>query len=103
MDVFARPKHVFLTTAALLVALIDPRRDCARSMGELKFEANPRSLEPADSHAGNALRMITEKMPAIGEPWIVLVHATGCQQDLHDRWDRLQSAWAKLVTDGQAS
>ncbi len=94
--VFARPKQVFGVTALFLLILtvlgVAP-------VGTLKFEANPRSLEPADSHAGRALRMITEKMPAVGEPWIALVHAQG-DEDLHESWDKLQAAWSKLVDQG---
>jgi len=94
--VFAHPRRVFLSSAIVLTIFtiigVAP-------IGELKFEANPRSLEPADSHAGHALRMITEKMP-VGEPWIVLIQAKD-QEDLHERWAKVQAAWSGLVTAGK--
>ncbi len=94
--VFRHPARIFWVTAGFLLALsivgIAP-------IGELKFEANPKSLEPADSHAGFALRTITAKMP-VGEPWIVLVRGDNAE-DLHTRWQKLQAAWSALQAAGR--
>ena len=94
--VFAHPKPIFCTTAGLLLVLT---AIAAAPIGELKFEANPKSLEPKNSAAGHALRTITEKMPSVGEPWLVLVHGRDAQ-DLHDRWEKLQTSWSALMAEG---
>ncbi len=94
--VFANPRRVFCSSAVVLLLLTI---GAVTFIGKLRFEANPRSLEPANSHAGHALRMITEKMP-VGEPWIVLVHGKD-QEDLHRRWNLLQTAWNGMIAEGR--
>jgi uncharacterized membrane protein YdfJ with MMPL/SSD domain len=46
------------------------------------------------------MRTIQEKMPAIGEPLIVIVDAPDAQA-FHDRWTQLQSAWSPLHEQGR--
>ncbi|HEY2343656.1 MAG TPA: MMPL family transporter, partial [Chthoniobacteraceae bacterium] len=96
---FRRPKQIFLATTALLVAL-SVLAGFFIFNGRLNFDANPRTLEPANSKAGRTLRLITEKMPAVGEPWIVLLDAAN-QEQVHDSWEKLQTSWSKLVSAGR--
>ncbi len=91
---FANSKVIFCVTASILGLLT---LCAALPVPPLNFDANPKSLEPKDSNAGRALRLITSKMP-VGEPWIILVHAKN-KEDLHERWDRLQASWSNLVTE----
>jgi predicted RND superfamily exporter protein len=91
------PRRMFLTTAVLLIALTT---FCFVPMGRLRFDADPKSLEPRDSQAGIATRTITTKMPALGEPVFAVLEARDAAQ-FHDQWSRLQAAWSPLVAAQQ--
>ena len=67
-------------------------------MGQLQFDANPKSLEPKDSRAGIALRTIQAKMPIAAEPIIVLFRNTDPEL-FHESWAKLQVAWTQLVAE----
>jgi predicted RND superfamily exporter protein len=67
-------------------------------IGKVEFDANPKSLEPKDSRAGIALRTIQAKMPIAAEPVIVLLQSSDAEQ-FHSGWDKLQSAWTRLVAE----
>ena len=95
--ILARPRAVLVGSSILLLALT---AFCFAPIGRLRFEANPRSLEPRDSRAGAATRTITEKMPAAGEPIIVMVEGRD-PQDFHEKWERLRDAWTRLVEQGR--
>ncbi len=95
--VLAVPRAFFCATAVLLVALAV---FSATPKGRIQFEANPKSLEPRNSRAGEAMRAIMAKMPALGEPLIALVQ-TPDTETFHDHWTRLHAAWTKLVATGQ--
>ncbi len=92
--VLASPRAFVLAGAALLVALT---AFCFTPAGRVKFEANPKSLEPRNSRAGEAMRLIQSKMPAVGEPLIALVSAPDAER-FHDDWSRVNTAWASLAS-----
>src|SRR5262249_50801697 len=62
----------------------------------LRFDANPRTLEPPNSAAGFALRTITEKMPGFGEQLLIMLDKNNAAET-HDSWMRLQEGWGPLV------
>ena len=66
----------------------------------LHFEASARSLEPKNSHAGQALQAIMEKMPTRWEPVLAIVQARD-GQELHDDWQKISMHWADLQKGGK--
>ena len=93
----AHPLRMLIPAAALLLGLT---AYTIAPMGRVSFEADPKSLEPKDSLAGNALRTILAKMPAAGEPVLAIVEAPD-GEEFHHRWNALHTAWTKLVADGR--
>src|SRR5256885_1158286 len=66
----------------------------------LRFEASARSLEPKNSHAGQALQAIMDKMPTRWEPVLAIVHARDAQE-LHDYWQKISAHWLELQRSGK--
>jgi predicted RND superfamily exporter protein len=66
----------------------------------LHFDTNPRTLEPKQSAAAQALKAITDSIPAIGEPIAIIVEANDAQ-DAHDRWKRLSAHLKILLEQGK--
>ncbi len=91
--IFRTPKPVLIASTLLLVAL---NIVAFAPIGQIDFQANPKSLEPKDSRAGFALRTIQAKMPAAAEPVLVIAESNG-PQDFHDKWTRLHSHWTELL------
>ena len=91
--VFAGPRRVWIGSTVILLL-------CAgfavSPLMALHFDANPRTLEPPGSSAGNALRLITEKFPGFGDQLLVMLETQDAQKT-HDGWAQLQAAWTKLV------
>ncbi|MCE9610131.1 MAG: MMPL family transporter [Chthoniobacter sp.] len=95
--VFAGPRRILIP--ATLVLLLG----CAFAAAPLRpllFDANPRTLEPPNSSAGRALRLITERFPGFGEQLLVLLEAHSAEET-HAHWTKLQTEWAKLVERGE--
>jgi predicted RND superfamily exporter protein len=96
-SVWSRPRAWTITGAVILVisavAGFGP-------WGTLRFETNPRSLEPSHSDAGDALRLIQRKMPVTGEPVLALIQSPDAES-FHRAWQQAQSRWAKLVETGR--
>lgn len=67
--------------------------------GEIEFAVNPKSLEPRDSRAGDALRLIQRKMPVAGEPVLAVIETKGAEA-FHAAWSKAQAQWSKLVAEG---
>ena len=66
----------------------------------IAFHADPKSLQPQDSSAWRALRIITSKMTIDGvEPVMVLVDGRD-SDEFHDRWAKLQAHWVKEFEAG---
>ncbi len=67
--------------------------------GKIEFEANPKTLEPRHSRAGDALRTIQRKMTSIGEPIVALIESPDAGS-FHQSWAAAQAHWAQLARDG---
>lgn len=95
---FIAPKPVVLATLAILIAL---NLVAYLPVGTVKFHANPKSLEPANSRAGFALRTITGKMPNAGvEPVLAIVKADDAK-DFHAQWSKAQERWLAARERGE--
>lgn len=96
-NIFARPKQRALAGLAglglLAVAGYAP-------IGHIGFEANPKTLEPKNSRAGEALRTIQKKMPLAGEPVLAVIAAKSAEE-FHDSWRKAQTQWMGLVKEGR--
>ncbi|MEQ1859895.1 MAG: MMPL family transporter [Chthoniobacteraceae bacterium] len=68
--------------------------------GRLQFEANPKTLEPRNSRAGEALRTIQRKLPAAVEPVLAVISAPD-PEAFHAAWQRAQAHWTELVRTGR--
>jgi uncharacterized protein len=68
--------------------------------GKIEFAANPKSLEPRHSRAGDALRLIQRKMPVAGEPVLAVIEAKDAEA-FHAAWNQAQAQWSKLIADGR--
>jgi predicted RND superfamily exporter protein len=94
--IFEHPKAVSLAGTIVLLLLTGY---ALSPWAHLRFEANPRSLEPQKSVAGHALRTITGKMPGLGEPVIALLQSTDADRASND-WKKLQEKWQPMVESG---
>lgn len=63
------------------------------------FDASTHSLEPKRSEAGDALKIITTKMPERWEPAIAIVRAPN-EEQLHTDWQRVEVHWRELQRAG---
>lgn len=96
-SVFRAPQPVLYGTAILLLVL---NVLAFAPVGKLRFQADPKSLEPKESRAGFALRTISAKMTVGGvEPVLVIVDAKDAEE-FHDRWERLQAHWSEARDKG---
>jgi predicted RND superfamily exporter protein len=94
--VWAKPRGLALAAGGFFVALAVMG---FAPVGRLVFEANPKTLEPRHSRAGDALRLIQQKLPSAGEPVLAVVEARDAE-DFHQRWSEAQRRWSALVTQG---
>ena len=92
-----RPKTILVISTIALVGLtvfgFSP-------YPKLPFDSNAKSLQPKNSHAGNALDAIMSKMPTRWEPVLAIVRANN-QQELHDSWKKIANQWAELQRAGE--
>jgi predicted RND superfamily exporter protein len=65
----------------------------------LEFNTNPRSLEPRDSPASIALHAISDKLPSVKEPLMVLIESKN-PAEAHARWDVLNKRMQEMVDQG---
>ncbi len=65
----------------------------------LRFDTNPRSLEPKQIPGAITLRMINEKIPSAGEPVMLLIDAPDAQT-AHERWTKLDAHLHTLLEAG---
>ena len=96
--VFRSPRPFIVCTGIFLLAL---NIIAFSPVGEVKFVADLRTLEPRDSQAGYALRTIGEKMER-ADPVVVFVDSSNAEQ-FQENWTRLQDAMDErdLVQDGR--
>ncbi len=95
--VFRRPRRllaisltVLLVGAAVAITPVIP----------LKFDTNPRSLEPKRSPASIALRIIGDKLKQESDPITILVKAHD-PQEFHDRWQKLSAGLEEAQRRGE--
>lgn len=70
-------------------------------VGKVRLEADPKSLEPAESRAGFALRKITEKLPAAKvEPVLAIIQGRDAA-DFRARWTKAQEHWLVAKEKGE--
>lgn len=97
-NVIARPKPIFIGTLIVLLLL---NAFAFSPLGTVQFQANPKSLEPADSKAGFALRKISEKMEAAKiEPVLVIIKGRDAE-DFHSKWSEIQDRWMAAKEKGE--
>ena len=61
----------------------------------LRFEASPRSLQPKNIRANQALEEIMHRMPVRWEPVLAIVRATD-PQELHNYWQKISAHWREI-------
>ncbi len=66
----------------------------------LQFEANPRSLQPKNISASQALEKIMRTMPVRWEPVLAIVRSVNAQE-LHDYWQKVIVHWRDLQAAGK--
>src|SRR5207247_10133847 len=66
----------------------------------LRFEASPRSLQPKNIRANQALEEIMHRMPVRWEPVLAIVRATD-PQELHDYWQKISAHWRAIQAEGK--
>ena len=95
---FRSPKPVMVGTAIVLILL---SLFAVLPVGTVRFDANPQSLEPANSKAGFALRKIKEKLSAGGvEPVLAIIKAKDAR-DFHLQWMAAQQRWLAAKERGE--
>jgi predicted RND superfamily exporter protein len=94
--VFRNPKPVLIATTIFLVALSGI---AVAPIGQLKMEADPKTLEPL-CDASVALHTIQDSFPRAKEPLLVLVDAKDAEE-CHASWTKIQSQWSTLVAAGK--
>lgn len=94
---FAHYHAVWIASGAVLAALT---LFAVSPCGTLRFDANPRTLEPPGSAAGHALRLLAEKMPGFGEQLIVLLE-TQSAAETQAGWSALKTGWVPQVEQGR--
>ena len=66
----------------------------------LRFEASPRSLQPKNIRANQALEEIMHRMPVRWEPVLAIVRATD-PQELHGYWQKISAHWREIQAAGK--
>src|SRR5438876_29725 len=66
----------------------------------LRFEASPRSLQPKNIRANQALEEIMHRMPVRWEPVLAIVRATD-PQELHNYWQKISAHWREIQAAGK--
>lgn len=91
-----RPKRLAVTMGVACLAVI---AFAISPLSPVRFDTNPRSLEPRHSKAAVALKIITDHIPAALEPVVILVKSQNAQ-DAHNGWNRLTKHMGELVERG---
>src|SRR6266436_592964 len=89
------PMLIFSTAILLLLTAIG-----FSPVPPLRFEASPRSLQPKNIRANQALEEIMHRMPVRWEPVLAIVRATGLQE-LHDYWQKISAHWREIQAAGK--
>jgi len=91
------PKPALLFGVAALVLL---NLYAYAPVGRVTVESDPKSLEPAGSRAGFALRKITEKLPAAGVEPVLAFIQTGDAEQFYRQWDTARKRWQHAQEEG---
>src|SRR5437660_1798832 len=84
------PMLIFSTAILLLLTAIG-----FSPVPPLRFEASPRSLQPKNIRANQALEEIMHRMPVRWEPVLAIVRATD-PQELHIYWQKISAHWREI-------
>ncbi|MGC3988754.1 MAG: MMPL family transporter [Chthoniobacteraceae bacterium] len=97
LELLARHPGRFTTFSIALLAAISLLY--LLPVGQLVFQANPRSLEPKNSMAGDALRTIQTKLTRGQDPILVLISSKDAEK-LHENWTVALNHWHELQAKG---
>ena len=89
------PMLIFSTAILLLLTAIG-----FSPVPPLRFEASPRSLQPKNIRANQALEEIMHRMPVRWEPVLAIVRATD-PQELHNYWQKISGHWRDIQAAGK--
>src|SRR5438105_1805873 len=89
------PMLIFSTAILLLLTAIG-----FSPVPPLRFEASPRSLQPKNIRANQALEEIMHGMPVRWEPVLAIVRATD-PQELHNYWQKISAHWREIQAAGK--
>jgi len=89
------PMLIFSTAILLLLTAIG-----FSPVPPLGFEASPRSLQPKNIRANQALEEIMHRMPVRWEPVLAIVRATD-PQELHNYWQKISAHWREIQAAGK--
>src|SRR5947207_2760780 len=89
------PMLIFSTAILLLLTAIG-----FSPVPPLRFEASPRSLQPKNIRANQALEEIMHRMPVRWEPVLAIVRATD-PQELHNYWQKISAHWRAIQAEGK--
>ena len=89
------PMLIFSTAILLLLTAIG-----FSPVPPLRFEASPRSLQPKNIRANQALEEIMHRMPVRWEPVLAIVRATD-PQELHNYWQKISAHWPEIQAAGK--
>ena len=89
------PMLIFSTGILLLLTAIG-----FSPVPPLRFEASPRSLQPKNIRANQALEEIMHRMPVRWEPVLAIVRATD-PQELHNYWQKISAHWREIQAAGK--
>src|SRR5437763_2622560 len=89
------PMLIFSTAILLLLTAIG-----FSPVPPLRFEASPRSLQPKNIRANQALEEIMHSMPVRWEPALAIGRATD-PQELNDYWQKISAHWREIQAAGK--
>lgn len=95
-SVFKNPLPVLVVTTIFLLVLCGV---AVAPIGQLRMEADPKTLEP-QCEASDALHTIQSEFPAASEPLLVLVDASDAET-CHTEWGKIQTQWTQAVAEGK--
>jgi predicted RND superfamily exporter protein len=94
--VFKNPKPVLIATSIFLLVLCGI---AVAPVGQLKMEADPKTLEP-QCDASDALHTIQNAFPSAKEPLLVLVDAKD-PEACFNAWQKIEGQWGGLLAAGK--
>jgi predicted exporter len=93
----SRPWRLLAPAALALLAL---GAAAIAPVGRVIFDLNPKSLEPRNSDAGHALRIIMARLNPGGVETVLAVIRAPDAESLASAWETANAAWQKLTPEG---